>query len=64
MQIAVTTLWSIGQTNVAHQIKNEVIGNSWLQHVLLELHLWLVVPFDFLAREILVAKQKKHEPPK
>jgi hypothetical protein len=29
-----------------------------LQHDLLELHLWFVVPLDFLAREILVPKQK------
>jgi hypothetical protein len=41
------------------KIKNEVIGNSCLQNDLLELHLWLVVPLDFLAREILVAMKKK-----
>lgn len=29
-----------------------------MQHDLLELHLWFVVPLDFLAREILVPKQK------
>jgi hypothetical protein len=31
-----------------------------MQNDLLELHLWLVVSLDFLAREILVAMRKKN----